>query len=55
MITEYLKQKGTINNEKVQELCGFSRRQARYTLNKMRKEEIIEIFGAGRSSKYVLK
>ena len=55
MITEYIKQKGTISNEKVRELCGYSRRQARYTLDKMRKEEIIEIVGAGRSSKYVLK
>ena len=55
LIAENAVNQHTLSNEKVRELCGFSRRQARYTLDKMRKEENIEIVGAGRSSKYVLK
>lgn len=56
-ILEYLDndKNAFITNEKIQELCGFTRQQARITTEKMRSEELIELLGKGRGAKYVLK
>ena len=54
MILEHLSSSGVITNEKVQELCGFTRQQAKKTLSKMREEGQIDLTGKGRGSKYVL-
>lgn len=53
MIMEYILVNGHITNEKTRELCGFSKQQARYTLDKMRKDSLIKLVGSGRNSKYV--
>jgi len=52
MILEYLESNDSITNEKTRELCGFTRQQARATLDKMREEFLIELTGTGRGSKY---
>ena len=54
MILEYLKENDFITNATVQELCGFTKQQARNTIDKMRREEIIDLDGIGRNSKYKL-
>lgn len=43
MILEYIRDRGFINNELVRELCGFSQKQARIILQRMRKENLIEL------------
>ena len=55
MILEHLSSSGVITNEKVQELCGFTRNQATDTLKRMRQEGAITLLGAGRGAKYTLK
>ena len=54
MIVEYVKMHGSITKVTVQELCGFSKEQARRTLEKMQKENIIKLTEVGRYAKYVL-
>lgn len=53
MILEYLDKNEYITNAIIQELCGFSKQQARATIDKMRKEALIEIVGAARQSRYI--
>ena len=53
MIMEYIESNESITNEKIRELCGFTKQQARNTLDKMRKEQLVELLGKGRSSKYI--
>jgi ATP-dependent DNA helicase RecG len=55
MIFEYIKKHGFITKSTVQELCGFSEQQARRTLEKMKKEGIIELAHGGRYAQYVLQ
>ena len=52
LIEEYLQSAEIITNEKVRELCGFTRQQARTTLDKMRSEGILRLEGKGRAAKY---
>ena len=52
LIEEYLQSAEFITNEKVRELCGFTRQQARTTLDKMRSEGILRLEGKGRAAKY---
>lgn len=54
MIVEYIKKHGSITKSTVQVLCGFSEQQARRTLEKMQKEDIIKLANAGRYAKYTL-
>ena len=53
MIVEYIKKHGFINRMTVQELCGFSNQQARRTIEKMRKENIIVMSSGGKYAKSV--
>lgn len=55
MILEYILDRGFINNELVRELCGFSQKQARIILQRMRKENLIELSEKGRYAKYIIK
>lgn len=55
MILEYIRDRGFINNELVRELCGFSQKQARIILQRMRKEKFIELSEKGRYAKYIIK
>lgn len=51
-ILEYLQTADSITNEKIRELCGFTRQQARVTLDKMQYEGLLELEGKGRGAKY---
>ena len=55
MILEYIRDRGFINNELVRELCGFSQKQARIILQRMRKENLIELSEKGRYAKCIIK
>ena len=54
-IMEYIQKTGGITNAQVQDLCGYTRQQARMTLDKMRKENLIILQGKGRYAKYVMR
>ena len=53
MILEYLSLNGKITNDKIQELCSFTREQARTVTEKMRKEELLILIGKGRGAYYI--
>lgn len=52
LIEEYLQSAEYITNQKIRELCGFTRQQARVTLEKMRSEGIVRLEGKGRMARY---
>ncbi len=52
LIEEYLQSAEFITNEKIRELCGFTRQQARSTLDRMRSEGILRLEGQGRVARY---
>lgn len=52
-IIEYIQETGSVTNAQVRELCGFTRQQARTTLEKMQAEKIIVLQGKGRYAKYI--
>lgn len=54
-ILEYIDKNAFITNEKIQELCGYTRNQSRTTTDRMRSEGLIELVGKGRGAKYTLK
>lgn len=54
LIMEYIQRTGEITNAQVQDLCGYTRQQARMTLDKMRKENLIVLQGKGRYAKYLM-
>lgn len=49
---EYLQSAEFITNEKIRGLCGFTRQQARTTLDKMRSEGILRLEGQRRVARY---
>lgn len=53
MILEYLEKNDSITNAAIQELCGFTKQQARGTIDKMRQENILEMIGSGRAAHYI--
>lgn len=55
LIEEYLQSAEYITNEKIRELCGFTRQQARVTLDKMQLEGILRLEGKGRAARYYRK
>ena len=55
MVLEYLKINGVIKNSTIRELCGFTKQQARTTIDKMIVEELILKVDAGPATKYKLK
>lgn len=52
LIETYLQSAEFITNEKIRELCGFTRQQARVTLDKMQSEGILRMEGKGRVARY---
>ena len=55
MILEYLNINDTITSGKIQEMCGFTKQQARGVIDKMRNEGIIFLCKKGKKSYYVKK
>ncbi len=55
MIMEYLRNHDQITSSMVQELCGYSKQQARRVIDKMRQENLISICKKGKSSYYIKK
>lgn len=53
MILEYLQSNDKITSAKIQEMCGFTKQQARVVIDKMRKEELLDICKQGKNSYYV--
>lgn len=53
-ILDYLEEEEAITNEKIRELCGFTKQQARAVIDKMRLEGILQLVGKGSASKYIL-
>lgn len=54
MILEYLQINDQITSAKIQEMCGFTKQQARSVIDKMRSEELIDLMGKGPAAKYVM-
>ncbi len=52
-ILDYLEQESSITNEKIRELCGFTKQQARVVIDKMRAENILKMEGKGKLSRYI--
>ncbi len=55
MILEYLKINSSIKNSVIRELCGFTKQQARTTIDKMLEENLLIRIGAGSATGYKLK
>lgn len=55
LIEEYLQSAEYITNEKIRELCSFTRQQARVTLDKLQSEGILRLEGKGRAARYYRK
>ena len=53
MILEYLQSNDKITSAKIQEMCGFTKQQARSVIDKMRNEELLDICKRGNKSYYV--
>ena len=55
LILDYIDQTGEINNDKVQKLCGYTSRQARYTLSKLCEDDILVMIKQGPRTHYIVK
>ena len=53
MILEYLQTNDQITSVKIQEMCGFTKQQARSVIDKMRSEKLMDICRKGNKSYYV--
>ena len=53
MILEYLQSNDKITSAKIQEMCGFTKQQARTVIDKMRNEALIILVGQGPAAGYV--
>lgn len=54
MILEYLQINDRITSAKIQEMCGFTKQQARSVIDKMRSEDLITLTGKGPAARYVV-
>ena len=54
MILEYLHTNDQITSAKIQEMCGFTKQQARSVIDKMRSDKLITLSGKGPAAKYVM-
>ena len=55
MILEYLQTNDQITSAKIQEMCGFTKQQARSVIDKMRSEDLITLTGKGPAARYVVR
>ena len=53
MILEYLQSNDKITSTKIQEMCGFTKQQARTVIDKMRNEALIVLVGKGPAAGYI--
>ena len=53
MILDYLDSNEVITNIVIQELCGFTKQQARATIDKMRQEGLLKKIGERKGAKYI--
>ena len=53
MILEYLQSNDKITSANIQEMCGFTKQQARTVIDKMRNEKLLDICKRGNKSYYV--
>lgn len=53
MILEYLQSNDKITSAKIQEMCGFTKKQARIVIDKMRNEAVIILVGKGTGAGYI--
>ena len=53
MILEYLQSNDKITSAKIQEMCGFTKQQARTVIDKMRNEALIILVGKGPAAAYI--
>ena len=54
IILEYLQTNDQITSAKIQEMCGFTKQQARIVIDKMRSGKLIALKGKGPAARYVL-
>lgn len=54
MILEYLQTNDQITSAEIQEMCGFTKQQARSVIDKMRSEKLISLNGKGPAARYVI-
>ena len=54
MILEYLQINDQITSAKIQEMCRFTKQQARSVIDKMRSEDLIDLMEKGPAVRYVL-
>ena len=56
MIIDYLETENNdrITSAKIQEMCGFTKQQARSVIDKMRSEKLINLKGKGPAARYVI-
>ena len=43
-----------ITSVKIQEMCGFTKQQARSVIDKMRSEQLINLNGKGPAARYII-
>ncbi len=55
MILEYLQSNDSITSSMIQEMCGFTKQQARIAIDKMREEQLIILVGKGPAARYMRK
>lgn len=55
MILEYLQSNASITSSMIQEMCGFTKQQARIVVDKMREEQLIILLGKGPAARYIRK
>ena len=53
-ILDYLETNEFITNQSIRELCGYTKQQARLTIDRMREEQLIYMEGRGKATKYGL-
>lgn len=53
MILEYLQSNDSITSTMIQEMCGFTKQQARIVIDKMREEQLIMLLGKGPAARYI--
>ena len=54
MILEYLQINDQITSANIQEMCGFTKQQARSAIDKIRSEDLIDLMEKGPAARYVL-
>ena len=54
-IMDYLETNEFITNQTIRELCGYTKQQARATIDKLKVEEGLQMVGSGKGAKYCLQ